>query len=100
MNDNRNFTYSIQVQSTEIDTLGHVNHAKYLEYFEVGRTDYLKQNYISYKELEDKHKIYMPVVECYVKYIAPIEYEDKLKLKTSREHLNKKNFKFFTRTFS
>jgi len=43
MNDNRNFTYSIQVQSTEIDALGHVNHAKYLEYFEWTRWQWLKE---------------------------------------------------------
>ncbi|OGS71857.1 MAG: hypothetical protein A3F91_02140 [Flavobacteria bacterium RIFCSPLOWO2_12_FULL_35_11] len=82
------------VKYADTDRMKRVYYSKYLEYFEVGRTDYLKQNYISYKKLEDKYKIYMPVVECYVKYIAPIEYEDKLKLKTTLEHFNKKKFKF------
>jgi acyl-CoA thioester hydrolase len=84
------------VKYADTDRMKRVYYSKYLEYFEVGRTDYLKQNYISYKKLEDKYKIYMPVVECYVKYIAPIEYEDKLKLKTTLEHFNKKNLNSYT----
>lgn len=82
------------VKYADTDRMKRVYYSKYLEYFEVGRTDYLIKNYISYKEIEDKHKIFMPVVECYVKYISPIEYEDKLNLKTSLEHLNEKKFKF------
>ncbi|MDQ3556100.1 MAG: acyl-CoA thioesterase [Gemmatimonadota bacterium] len=35
---------SITVRSTELDSLGHVNNAKYLEYLEWGRFEWLRQS--------------------------------------------------------
>lgn len=82
------------VRYADTDRMKRVYYSKYLEYFEVGRTDFLKSQYISYKELEDNYKIFMPVIETYIKYIAPIEYDDKLLLTTELEVINKAKFKF------
>ncbi|MCE9599415.1 MAG: acyl-CoA thioesterase [Spirochaetia bacterium] len=35
--------FSLQVRSYEIDSLGHVNNAVYMNYFELGRIDFFKQ---------------------------------------------------------
>lgn len=36
-------TFALQVRSYEIDSLGHVNNAVYMNYFELARIDYFKQ---------------------------------------------------------
>jgi thioesterase-3 len=50
---------TIEVRSTEIDSLGHVNNAKYLEYLEWGRVEWLKQTECSF---QDFHKLGFTVV--------------------------------------
>lgn len=42
---------TIQVRSTEIDVNGHVNNAKYLEYFEWGREDFYERMGLHYDRL-------------------------------------------------
>jgi len=44
-------TLDIVVRSTEIDVNGHVNNAKYLEYFEWGREEWYDQSGLSYDVL-------------------------------------------------
>lgn len=50
----------ITVRSTEVDTIGHVNNAKYLEYMEWGRFDWIIQSGLTLEEL--KRREIMPVV--------------------------------------
>jgi len=47
-------TIEIPVRSTEVDYLGHVNNAKYLEYMEWGREDWIKQVGYSFDELVNR----------------------------------------------
>lgn len=44
-------TLHIEVRPTEIDMLGHVNNAKYLEYLEWGREEWYNQVGISFAEM-------------------------------------------------
>ncbi len=44
----------IPVRSTEVDSLGHVNNAKYLEYMEWGREDWIKQAGYSFDDLLER----------------------------------------------
>ena len=44
----------IPVRSTEVDFLGHVNNAKYLEYMEWGREDWYSQADCSFEKLADR----------------------------------------------
>jgi len=47
-------TIEIPVRSTEVDSLGHVNNAKYLEYMEWGREDWIKQAGYSFDDLLER----------------------------------------------
>jgi len=44
-------TLEIPVRSTEVDSMGHVNNAKYLEYLEWGREDWFKKANCSFDNL-------------------------------------------------
>jgi acyl-CoA thioester hydrolase len=55
--------------------MGVVYHTHYLDYFEAGRTEALRDLGIRYRDLEDSGVI-MPVVEANVRYRAPARYDE------------------------
>ncbi len=72
---------AIRVRYAECDPMGYLHHAKYLEYFEMGRTELLRANGIRYRELEEQGFLFVVVrVQC--KYRKPARYDDNLALRT------------------
>lgn len=72
----------IQVRYAETDMMGIVYHGNYLPWFEVGRTTLLKENGISYRQLEtDGYRL--PVLEVGMKYFKPAFYDDALLVLTT-----------------
>ncbi|MCS7168873.1 MAG: thioesterase family protein [Gemmatales bacterium] len=71
----------IRVRYAETDRMGLLHHAQYLVYFEQGRTELLRQQGISYRDLEDAG-YYLVVVEAKLKYRRPAYYDDLLSLRT------------------
>jgi acyl-CoA thioester hydrolase len=61
-----------------------VHHGNYAAYFEMGRTELMREYEITYKEMED-NGIILPLSEFYVKYYQPALYDDKLRLVTILE---------------
>ena len=57
-----------RVRYADVDQMGVVYHARYLDWFEWARTELLRDKGIPYKELEEKN-LYAPVVEVHVNYI-------------------------------
>lgn len=52
--------FLLTVRSTDVDVIGHVNNAKYLEYMEWARFDWLLQQGLTLEEL--RRRGFMPVV--------------------------------------
>ncbi len=75
-------TTRIRVRYADTDQMRVVYYSKYLEYFEQGRSDLLREIGLPYPEIE-KLGYYLPVVEAYVKYIQPARYDDLLEVKTT-----------------
>ena len=65
----------ITVRYAETDMMGVVYHGSYLPWFEIGRTTLLKENGLSYKDLEAAGYL-LPVLEVAVKYLKPALYDD------------------------
>jgi acyl-CoA thioester hydrolase len=61
--------------------MGIVYHVHFLDHFEAGRTELLRENGVNYKELEDSG-ILIQVVEVNVRYRKPAYYDDVLEIKT------------------
>ena len=72
---------TIQVRYSECDPMGVVHHSVYPIWFEMGRTELLRETNISYKEFEDKG-VMLVVAELHVKYHSPAKYDDSLTLFT------------------
>ncbi len=72
----------VTVRYAETDMMGIVYHGSYLPWFEIGRTTLLKENGISYRELEaDGYRL--PVLEVRVKYLRPAFYDEVLTIVTT-----------------
>ena len=71
----------IRVRYSETDKMGYLHHANYLNYFEVGRTDFLRNAGLTYKEMEEDG-ILLPVVSINIIYKNPAYYDEVLTVKT------------------
>lgn len=71
----------ITARYAETDQMGIVHHSVYPIWFEVGRTDFIKQLGITYSQLE-KEGVMLPLSALSCKYHAPVHYEDEIILET------------------
>jgi acyl-CoA thioester hydrolase len=71
----------IRVRYADTDQVKFVYYSKYLEYFEQGRSDLLREVGMPYPETE-KMGYFLPVVESYVKYHQPARYDDLYEVNT------------------
>ncbi|HEY7816625.1 MAG TPA: thioesterase family protein [Vicinamibacteria bacterium] len=69
-------TCQIRVRYAETDSMGVVYYGNYLTWFEVGRTDLLRQLGHSYREIEETEGIRLPVIEARCRYHKPARYDD------------------------
>jgi acyl-CoA thioester hydrolase len=72
----------IRVRYGETDQMGVVYHANYAVYFEVGRTEWLRQFGLSYSSMEAEG-IMLPVISLNINYKNSARYDDVLKVKTT-----------------
>lgn len=71
----------IRVRYADTDQMGFVYHGKYVEYFEVGRVELIRQLGISYKEIEARG-IWMPVADLQLSFKRPAHYDELLSVHT------------------
>lgn len=71
----------INVRYAETDMMGIVYHGNYLPWFEVGRTNLLKECGVPYRELEAQG-YYLPVIEMGAKFLRSALYDDTLTIIT------------------
>lgn len=71
----------IRVRYGETDKMGYIYHANYVHYFDIGRTELMREQGLTYATLEEKG-IILPVRSLIVNYIRPGFYDQELTLKT------------------
>ena len=72
---------SIRVRYGETDQMGVVHHGNYPLYLEMGRTEWLRELGISYKEMEDSG-VMLPVISMSLNYKKSARYDEIIKVKT------------------
>jgi len=77
-----------RVRYAETDQMAVVHHRNYFAWFEMARTEWLRQRGHSYGELE-KDGILMPVTEVNAKYHASARYEDLVRVTARVASFNK-----------
>ncbi|UCG64903.1 MAG: acyl-CoA thioesterase [Deltaproteobacteria bacterium] len=76
----KNVTY-YRVIYGDCDSMAIVYYSNYLRLFEIGRTELLREQGLTYREVEDKG-FFLPTTEAYVKYTRPARYDDLLTIET------------------
>lgn len=71
----------LRVRYAETDRMGVVYYANYLVWFEVARTDWLRQTGWSYREME-ADGVSLPVIEAHCEYRQPARYDDEIEIRT------------------
>ena len=71
----------IRVRYSETDAMGVLHHSRYLNYFEMGRTELLRASGGSYREMEERGR-FLVVTKVAVQYRSPARYDDLLSLRT------------------
>ncbi len=70
----------VRVRYAECDPMGFLHHAKYLEYFEMARTELLRVSGARYRDMEERGFFFVVAkVEC--RYKRPVRYDDELTIK-------------------
>jgi acyl-CoA thioester hydrolase len=61
--------------------MGVAYHGDYFAWFEVGRTDLLRERGLTYRELE-QDGLRLPVIETHARFLRPAFYDDMLEVRT------------------
>ncbi|MCX5869826.1 MAG: thioesterase family protein [Deltaproteobacteria bacterium] len=72
----------------DTDAAAVVYNANYLRYFELGRTEFMRDRVCTYREIEQMG-IVLPVTECHIRFKAPARYDDLLIIETILTDLKK-----------
>jgi acyl-CoA thioester hydrolase len=83
----------LRVRYAETDKMGVVYYANYLVWFEVGRTDLLRERGVTYREMEEGG-FALPVVEVSCEYRRPARYDDEIEVRTRGELLSPVRVRF------
>ncbi len=83
----------IRVRYEETDQMGVVYYANYLTWFEIGRTELLRDKGYSYSDLEEEGFL-LPVVNVECNYHQPANYDDLLTLETNIVKLKRSKIEF------
>ncbi len=79
--DGTSATLEIRVRYPECDPMGYLHHARYFEYFEMGRTELLREHGHAYRDLETAG-VFFVVARAQCRFRRPARYDDRLTLIT------------------
>ena len=78
----RSSTSIVRVRYAETDRMGVVYYAHYLVWFEIGRTDWLRDTGWTYRAMEEDG-LALPVIEAHCEYKAGARYDDEIEIRTT-----------------
>ena len=83
----------VRARYADTDQMGVVYYANYLVWFEVARTEWLRDSGWSYREMEQAG-ISLPVIEAHCEYRHPARYDDEIEIRTEARVLTPVRIRF------
>ncbi len=77
----------IRVRYADTDRMGYSYYGNYPTYYEVGRTEFLRELGLTYKKLEDDGFL-LPIISMQVTYKKPALYDDLITVRTIYKKLH------------
>jgi acyl-CoA thioester hydrolase len=87
-------TSNLRVRYAETDQMGIVYYANFFVWFEIGRTDFCRQQGFAYREMEEQEGLYIMVAETRCRYKAPARYDDEIQVRTCLKSCRKRVLTF------
>lgn len=76
----------IRIHYALTDQMGVVYHGHYAQFYEIGRTEAIRQIGYTYKDIEAMG-IIMPVIDIHSRFLRPAKYDDLITVKTTLREL-------------
>jgi acyl-CoA thioester hydrolase len=76
----------IRIHYALTDQMGVVYHGHYAQFYEIGRTEAIRQIGYTYKDIEAMGVI-MPVIDIHSRFLRPAKYDDLITVKTILKEL-------------
>jgi acyl-CoA thioester hydrolase len=83
----------LRVRYAETDQMGVAYYANYLIWFEVARSEWLRQTGWTYRDME-KDGVQLPVIEAHCEYRQPARYDDEIEIRTTATLLSPVRLRF------
>lgn len=87
------YDVTVRVRYAETDQMGVVYHSNYIIYFEIGRTEAMRQIGIAYADLEARGYV-LAVIETHANHKASARYDDELTVRTWLREISKTRLRF------
>jgi len=81
---------TFRVRYAETDQMGVVYYANFFIWFEIGRTDFCRQNGFAYRAMEQHDGLYIIVAEARCRYKSPARYDDEILVRTCLRAVRKR----------
>lgn len=82
-----------RVSYGETDAMGVVYYGNYLHYFERGRSHFIRQWGVSYREFEERG-LFLPVREASARYRSPARYDELIWIRSGLDELGRASIRF------
>lgn len=100
LKDNKFFCdVQLRVRYAETDKMGYVYYGNYLTYYEVARTQFLREFGFTYKDFEDSGYM-LPVASVDIKYNKPATYDDLLTIRIFHKYYNPIKLDFYYEVYN
>lgn len=76
-----------RVRYGETDQMGYLYYGNYAQLYEIGRAEMIRSIGLTYKDMEVKYGVLMPVMSMNSRFVRPAHYDELLTIETSLRHL-------------
>lgn len=83
----------VRVRYAESDQMGRAHHMAYVAWMELGRTELMRRNGLSYAEME-RRGVLLPVVRLEIDYLRAVSYEELLEIHTRLVEVRSRRVRF------
>ncbi len=87
-------TTELRVIYGDTDQMGVAYYANYLRWFEAGRNEFIRARGLTYREVEARFRLMLPVTEAHVAYRSPARYDDVIAVETSLAEVRRASARF------
>ena len=96
------YTHETQtrVRYGETDQMGYLYYGNYALYYEVGRAEMIRDLGLSYREMESKLGVMMPVMSLQMRFVRPALYDELVTIRTTLRELPTRTITFHMELFN